>query len=278
MPLREFRKPRPAPPIAEPDELGELTHDAIAGDFRITQRRRGHRYSLDDVLTAWEAANSAPTARMCLELGSGIGSVLLMLAYKLPSAHFVAIEAQRNSFRLLTRNVEQNALGERVTLLHGDLRDEAEAPALSARFELVTGTPPYVPPGRATPSSDSQRAYARQELRGGVEDYLSAVGRTLAPSGSAVVCADARFPERVFAGAERAQLSVIRQRDVVPRAGSKGALFALFTLMHKGVATPACERVPAWVARDEAGARTVDYLAVRAFFGISAPRDELPSP
>src|SRR3954447_20849642 len=68
----------------EPDELGELSHDAITASFRIWQRVRGHRYSLDDVLTAWEAAEAAPTAQRCLELGSGIGSVLLMLAYKLP--------------------------------------------------------------------------------------------------------------------------------------------------------------------------------------------------
>src|SRR5688500_13888099 len=105
---------------SEPDDLGELTHDAIAGDFRIWQRRRGHRYSLDDVLTAQVAAQSRPEARSVLELGSGVGSVLLMLCHKLPRARFLAVEAQRNSFRLLSRNVGDNALGERVALLHGD--------------------------------------------------------------------------------------------------------------------------------------------------------------
>ena len=59
----------------EPTELGELTHDAIAGDFRITQRKRGHRYSIDDVLTAQIEASARPNAARCLDLGSGIGSV-----------------------------------------------------------------------------------------------------------------------------------------------------------------------------------------------------------
>jgi tRNA1Val (adenine37-N6)-methyltransferase len=255
--------------LEEPEELGELTNDAIAGDFRITQRKHGHRYSLDDVLTAWEAASSAPEACECLELGSGIGSVLLMLAYKLPRARFHAVEAQRNSFRLLSENVRQNALSERVTLVHGDLRAWNEG-----SFELVTGTPPYVPVGTATPASDSQKAYARQELRGGVEVYLAAIGRVLAPDGVAVVCADARAPERAFEGARRANLVVVRQRDVVPRAGKKGALFSLFTVKRAGQ----FEHAPPWVARDEAGARTQAYLDVRAFFGLTPRGEELPSP
>jgi tRNA1Val (adenine37-N6)-methyltransferase len=262
--------------LEEPDDLGALTHDAIAGELRITQRRHGHRYSIDDVLTAWEAASLAPTAAHCLELGSGIGSVLLMLSYKLPDARFVAVEAQRNSFRLLTENVRNNALASRVRLVHGDLRSEVSASL--GKFDLVTGTPPYVPPGTATPSSDSQKAYARQELRGGVEDYLAAMGRVLAPRGVGVVCADARFPERVFTGAERAGLRVFRRRDVVPRAGNKGPLFAVFSLVPAVAEGRPLERVPDFVARDEAGARTAEYIAVRAFFGIEQKADELPSP
>jgi tRNA1Val (adenine37-N6)-methyltransferase len=261
--------------LEEPDDLGELTCDAIAGDLRITQRRHGHRYSIDDVMTAWEAARAAPEARRCLELGSGIGSVLLMLAYKLPAAHFVAVEAQRNSFRLLQRNAADNGLSARVRLLHGDLRSEVQ-PALGS-FDLITGTPPYVLPGTATPSSDSQKAYCRQEFRGGVEDYLAALARVLAPTGVGVVCADARFPERALGGAERAGLRVTRQRDVVPRAGSK-PLFAVFTVVSAERTSEHFERAPDFIARDEAGARTDAYVEVRRFFGIDPLGAEAPSP
>lgn len=264
-------------PIEEPAELGELTLDAIAGSFRIAQRRHGHRYSLDDVLTAYEAAQSAPDARLCLELGSGIGSVLLMLAYKLANARFVAVEAQRNSFALLTRNVRENALSARVELVHGDLRRVVCASRFSA-FDLITGTPPYVPPGHATPSSDAQRAYARQELRGGVEDYLLAAASVLAPHGLVVVCADARFPERVERGAERAGLRLWRRRDAVPRAGRKGPLFSVFTLTHALAPARTFEHVAPFVARDELGARTADYHALRLFFGIEPPLREPASP
>jgi len=202
--------------------------------------------------------------------------VLLMLAYKLPEARFVAVEAQRNSFRLLTENVRQNALSERVELVHGDLRDCVTRPPLPL-FELVTGTPPYVPPGSATPSGDAQKAYARQELRGGVEDYLAAMGRVLAVHGTGVVCADARFPERVFRGAERASLVVVQRRDVVPRVGAK-PLFSLFTLASALAPRRSFEHVAPFFARDRHGARTAAYHDLRSFFGMHPPERELPSP
>jgi tRNA1(Val) A37 N6-methylase TrmN6 len=257
----------------EPDDLGELTHDAIAGSFRITQRKHGHRYSIDDVITAAIAAEARPQARRCLELGSGIGSVLLMLCHRLPEAHFVAIEAQRNSFALLSRNVADNGLGQRVQAMRGDLRDLV-TPALG-QFELITGTPPYVPPGKATPSTDAQRAYARQELRGGVEDYVCAAQRVVSPDGLIVVCADARFPQRVEQAALQSGLAISTQCDVFPREG-RDALFSVFALSPSGESTARTRT--RFVARSENGARTEQYLALREAFGMPRPSHEARSP
>jgi tRNA1(Val) A37 N6-methylase TrmN6 len=260
----------------EPEQLGELTHDAIAGDYRIWQRLHGHRYSLDDVLTAQQAALVKPDARRCLELGSGVGSVLLMLCYRLADAQFLAVEAQRNSFSLLSRNVADNSLSGRVQLLHGDLRQVLHR-STHGEFDLITGTPPYVPWGRATPSPDSQRTFARQELRGGVEDYLHTAGQLLATDGRVVICADARTPERVERGAERAGLALLSRLDALPRA-TKAPLFSVFTLCHRSAAQGPAARLPPFVARTGDGARSAAYHALRAFFGIGAPQHEPPSP
>ncbi len=259
----------------EPEELGPLTSDAIAGSLRITQRKYGHRYSIDDVLTAHVAAEAQPEARRCLELGSGIGSVLLMLCYKLPHAAFLAVEAQRNSFRLLTDNVRQNGLDARVTARHGDLR-EVVTPALG-QFDLVTGTPPYVSPSHATPSSDTQRAFARQEWRGGVEDYVSSASRVLAAQGRLVVCADARSPARVQQAALRNGLIPLRRIDVFPRAG-RPALFSVFCLAWRSASTLEAPGVEAFIARDAAGRRSEAYHALREYFGMARPTQEPASP
>jgi tRNA1Val (adenine37-N6)-methyltransferase len=262
-----------APP--EPDELGELSTDAIAGAFRITQRRAGHRYSIDDVLTAQVAAQAKPDARRCLELGSGIGSVLIMLCYKLPHATFLAIEAQRNSFRLLEHNIAQNGLTSRVSALHADLRD-AVGPELG-EFDLITGTPPYVSPGSATPSHDAQRAYARQEWRGGVEDYIVAGSRVLAREGRLVVCADARSRARVEQAALRTKLIVLTQLDVYPRAG-RAPLFSTFCLSNAYASDASTPELQTFTARDEAGRRTEAYHALREYFGMQRPAREPDSP
>jgi len=256
-----------------------LTDDAIAGDWRIWQRRRGHRYSLDDVATAWEATRDRPDARRCLDLGCGIGSVLLMVAWRLPEARLTGVEAQDESVDLARRNVERNGLEARVALVHRDLRDRALTDSLpDAPFDLVTGTPPYMPVGQGTPSPDPQRAHARMELRGGVEEYVAAAARLLAPDGTLVVCADARAPQRVLDAAAAAGLATLRRRDVIPRARAKGPLFTLWTL---GLAQPPPGDIlvaPPLVARDEHGARTDEAHGIRRFFGLPVDEGEAPSP
>ena len=139
----------------------ELTSDALTASFRLIQRRRGHRFSVDDLATAWEAVGAAPDADAFVDLGCGIGSVLLMVAWRLPGARGFGIEAQDVSFELARRNVHENGLGGRVTLAHGDLRDVTRAWPYGS-CALVTGTPPYLPLGTASPSPDPQRGAARR--------------------------------------------------------------------------------------------------------------------
>jgi len=258
---------------------GELTDDALAGPLRIWQRRRGHRYSLDDVATAWEAARTSPGALRYADLGCGIGSVLLMVSYKLsPEASVAGVEAQDGSFALARRNVERNGLSARVRLVHGDLRAPELSELLGGPFELVTGTPPYLPPDRGSPSTDAQRTYARLEMRGGVEDYLLAASRVLAPGGRFVVCCDARRPERAIEGGRRAGLAPVRRRDVIPRAGHKGALFTVWTFAHLADRAGELHEEPPLVARDEHGGRTEEAHALRRFFDLPVNEAEPPSP
>jgi len=241
--------------------IDELTSDAITASFRITQRKRGHRFSVDDLATAWEAVRAAPEATSFLDLGCGIGSVLLMVAWRLSSARGFGIEAQEISFGLAQRNVRENGIDGRVEVVHGDLREVTRD--WRHRHDLVTGTPPYLPIGTASASPDPQRAAARIELRGGVEDYLAAAARVLSDTGVVVLCADGRMPERVIRGAAAAGLSPTRRVDIVPRAG-RGTLFSVWTCGRVG---RAFEHV-AVVMRDEAGQRTAASIEMRRTFGI----------
>ncbi len=248
-------------------DKSDESDDAITRDFRVYQRRTGHRYSLDDVLTAREALRAVDEAAAprWLDLGCGLGSVLLMVAWKLPHATMVGIEAQEESFALARRNVERNGLAARTTLIHDDLRTAR----IEGPFNRITGTPPYMPPGTATPSPDPQRAHARIELRGGVEDYVAAAAHGLADDGVFVVCMDARAVHRAEQAASERAFSILRQCDAIPRDG-QAALFSVLTMSRKQTAER--ERVQ-FVARTRDGVRTAEYIALRAFYGLTASED-----
>lgn len=244
--------------------LDELTSDAITASFRLVQRRRGHRFSVDDLATAWEAVRARPEARSFLDLGCGVGSVLLMVAWRLDSAPGFGIEAQDISIELVRRNVRENKLDGRVTLFHGDLRQVTRDWAYGP-IDLVTGTPPYLPLGTASASPDPQRAACRIELRGGVEDYLAAAARVLSADGVVVVCSDGRAPERVIRGARGAGLVPVRRVDIVPRTG-RGVLFSVWTCAREARGALEHEVV---TMRDESGARTEASVGMRRAFGLN---------
>lgn len=253
-----------------PHDVDELTSDAITASFRLTQRKRGHRFSVDDLATAWVAVESVSSASTFLDMGCGIGSVLLMVAWRFPAARGFGIEAQDGSFALARRNVSDNGLNDRVTLFHGDLRDVTrEWP--HEPCDLVTGTPPYLPLGTASASPDPQRAAARLELRGGVEDYLAAAARVVSPHGVVVVCSDGRAPERVLRGAAAASLVPVRRVDIVPRAG-KAALFSVWTCARESRGALVRDEV---VMRDANGERTEASQGMRRAFGLGQPALQL---
>ncbi len=242
---------------------GELTCDAITADFRIYQRRRGHRYSLDDLATAWEAAATVPDAATVLDMGCGIGSVLLMLAWRLPQARLWGIEALAMSRALALQSIALNDIQGRVDVLEGDLREVTTTWA-HGPCDLVTGTPPYLPAGTAIPSPDPQRAAARIELRGGVEDYIVAAERVLAPRGTLVLCADGRKPERVLTAASSVGMHARRRRDIWPRAGAAHPLLSVWTLERQ----PGELARHALIVRDANGSQTADAKLLRETFGL----------
>jgi tRNA1Val (adenine37-N6)-methyltransferase len=254
----------PKPSLHDPI-LGPLTDDRLTRDYRVFQRAKGHRFSSDDVATAYVAWHAAKDSRRVIDLGCGLGSVLLHLAWKLPSATLVGVEAQAMSFELLRRNVERNHLVDRVTIQHGDLRDEAILAAAGGGFDLVTGTPPYFPPDTAVDAMDEQRAYARIEYRGGVEDYLAAGGKLLAPEGVMVLCGDARAGDRVERGAAAAGLSITARCDVIPHEG-RPALFSIWTLSRR--ASPRSRSLSRLTIRDAAGKRTAEAMRLSEFSGF----------
>lgn len=245
-------------------ELGErVTVDGLTGTWFIFQRAHGHRHSIDDVLTAHYALEVSPPITTHLDLGTGIGTVgLLVLSRMASGATLTALEAQAISHRLLVANVAANALSDRVHVLHRDLRDFDEP----ARFPLITGSPPYFPVSAGILPQDSQKAHARFELRGDVFDYAKAAARALAPDGWFVFCFPTPQKQRAFAAVTNAGLRVARLRDVIPREGL-AALFSLYACRWPALVASSLVDAPL-VVRCADGELSEAMTRVRRGFGF----------
>jgi len=261
----------PQPPAPGP---AEESLDVLAGDWHIYQLRAGHRFSTDDLVTAWLGATAAPQATRLLDLGAGIGSVGLMALWGVshrvegetvqlrpgPLPTLTMVEAQEVSHLLARRTVAHNGLQDRVTLRHCDLR-AAQALIEGERFDLVTGSPPYIPLGKGHVSPHPQRAACRMELRGDIFDYCRTASRALAPEGRFAFCHAAADP-RPEAAVAAAGLALLERRDIVFRRGRPPTI-AIFLAAAQGVRQDA----PPMVVREADGAWTEEWVAVRRRLG-----------
>jgi tRNA1Val (adenine37-N6)-methyltransferase len=264
-------------------ELGEpITLDALTGPnglvgrhslqddaggaagWLIAQRKRGHRHSADDVLTAWYALQVSPPVREHLDLGTGIGTVGLLTLWGMGSeARLTCVEAQEISYRLLQSNLDFNGLRSRVDCSLGDLRDLA----LERKFPLVTGSPPYFPISAGVVPQDPQKAHARFELRGDVSDYARAAVKHLAADGWFVLCFPSRQKQRALDGIAASGLKVVRLRDVIPRE-TLPPLFTLFACRHGDAFDGVMEEEAPFVVRHQNGRLTAEMAGVRRGFGF----------
>ncbi|MBL4635351.1 MAG: methyltransferase, partial [Kofleriaceae bacterium] len=190
-------------PSGWPDDA---KRDRLIGDWHIYQRKGGHRTSTDDLIAAWYAVHRNPVAQTgrigsYLDLGCGVGSVLLMVCHKLCPVRAVGVEAQEQSAAMSARAVAELPENDSVlSIVQSDFRD-LDDEILSGGFDLITGSPPYFPLNAGVLPNDAQRRACRFEARGGVEAYLTTAAKALSDNGRFYIVHQTTWAERVLAGA-----------------------------------------------------------------------------
>lgn len=263
--------PGPVPPgaLGDPDLIpgpGE-TLDCLSGHWRIFQLRDGHRYSTDDLLTAWfawDAYRGREGPRTHLDLGCGIFSVGLLLLWRFPHLCTIGIEAQAVSAALAARSLRFNGVSDRASVRWGDFRDGTLPEG--ATFELVTGSPPYLTHGEGRRSPRPQRGPCRFEDRGGVRDYLEKAKRHLAAQGVAVWCHATRYAEANLAAAQEVGFGTVEWKSVIFREG-KESVISLFRARPGPGGARAEDPL---IVRTADGALSPEYTRVRAELGFPA--------
>lgn len=262
--------------LIHPDE----TQDRLTSKLRIIQKRSGHRAAVDDTLLAWAAANARPDAVRVLDLGSGKGTVAMLLLQRLPRCIVVGLEAMEVSHDLALRNARLNGLTRRWQPRLGDLRDPS-ALGEEPPFDLVTGAPPFMRVGSGVMPDDAQRAAGRFELRGGVGEYAEAAARNLAPGGRFVVLMDGL--DRSRARAEEAlkahgltRLSIVA---VYPCPDRK----PVYWIIEGGVGSGPATETSICLRSESGGGYSPEYESIRREMDCAPPEesgsdDNVPTP
>lgn len=160
-----------------------LTCDSLFGGRLIVyQAKDGYRFSIDSVLLA--GLTRVEASDRIIDLGTGCGVIPLILAYRGVGARCVGVEIQPELARLADKNVVINEFADRIEIREIDFCRAADY-FPPASFDLVISNPPYrrLQSGRINPSRE--RAMARHELVGSIEDVFAA-GKYLLPYGGRV--------------------------------------------------------------------------------------------
>lgn len=196
--------------------MHETIDELSIGNLKLIQAQQGYRFSLDPVLLVRFVMLRGE--ERVVDLGSGSGVIPLLLAKLSAAKELVGVELQPGLAERARRNVELNSLQQRVRILEGDLRRIRKLLS-SGCADLVVSNPPYRQVGRGRISPADERAAARHELAGGLNDFVAAAGWLLNDGGRFVLIYLAeRLPE-LLGAMTAAGIEPKRLRMVHPKQG-----------------------------------------------------------
>ena len=156
----------------------ETLDSFLNGALQILQKKKGYRFSIDALLLSQFIR--IRKNEKAIDLGTGCGILPLLLSKTTKAHSFVGVEIQKELANLAGRNVALNGLEERITILRRDFKRLREI-FLPGSFDVVISNPPYRKylTGRVNPSLE--KAIARHEIKGTIED-LTRIASYLLPA------------------------------------------------------------------------------------------------
>jgi release factor glutamine methyltransferase len=148
---------------------------------------------------AWGRERARPVR--VADVGTGSGCIAVAIAHYLPGATVFAGDDDPAALAVAERNVREHGLGDRVTMLEGDLLDP-----MPGGLDLVCANLPYVAEGTTLPSEVlAQPRHALFAGEGGaalIRRLLGAAPGRLAPGGVLMAEIDPSLREALLGGLE----------------------------------------------------------------------------
>jgi len=158
----------------------ERIDDLQRNGLKIIQNSEKFCFGMDAVLLSGFV--STTKGKQMLDMGTGTGILPLLLSAKTDIEHLTGLEIQPESAEMAQRSVDMNNLGERVSIVTGDIKIADEIFELSS-MDVITCNPPYMIGQHGITNPDSPKAIARHEVLCTFDDVARVTGRLLKPGG-----------------------------------------------------------------------------------------------
>lgn len=167
--------------ISEDERIDEIGF----GQLKLIQKPKDFCYGVDAViLSDFAAKNMKKTPNSMVDLGTGTGVIPLMLSHKTEAKKIYGVEVQKDSFERAVRNAKINGLEEKISFIHGDVKQFSEwGEALKGSVDAVVSNPPYFISGGGIINDLAPKTIARHETTAGLEDFMACAAYLLKPKG-----------------------------------------------------------------------------------------------
>lgn len=158
----------------------ERVDDLQRNGYGIIQDPGRFCFGMDAVLLSGFA--KVKEGETVVDLGTGTGIIPILLEAKTAGAHFTGLEIQPESADMARRSVEYNGIGDRVSIVTGDIK-EASRIFGAASVDVVTTNPPYMIGQHGMVNDADAKTIARHEVLCTLDDILRESARLLKPQG-----------------------------------------------------------------------------------------------
>ncbi|WZL81559.1 tRNA1(Val) (adenine(37)-N6)-methyltransferase [Vallitaleaceae bacterium 9-2] len=158
----------------------ERVDDLHIQNYRIIQNKEGFCFGMDAVLLSDFA--KVKEAETVLDMGTGTGIIPILLEAKTKGKTYMGLEIQEEFVDMARRSVQMNGQADKVTILHGDIKEAAQLFPLST-FDVITSNPPYMNSGKGLMNPSSAKAIARHEVLCSLEDVIYNASKLLRVGG-----------------------------------------------------------------------------------------------
>jgi len=216
-------------PIPSPDETLDTFFN---GSLQILQKKGGYRFSIDAVLLSQFI--KIRKSEKAIDLGTGCGILPLLLSQTTKAHSFVGVEIQKELVHLAKKNIVLNHLQHRILILHQDFNKLQET-FPPGSFDVVFSNPPYRKylTGRINPILE--KAIARHEIKGTLEDLISTASYLLPPKGRCYLIYPASRIVDLLVGLRNKKVEPKRLQLVYPRLDEGAKLILIEAVKSSGV-------------------------------------------